>query len=470
MTKRKIIFVLFVCLSIAVFSLQTLSPAAEINNKVAESLNINWRSIEYEKTLYNPSQTSNKQGRPKAENLSISFDVGTLNSGLILRTCPDAVIEQITDSRGNNIESVPFSSRSSFMYVHIPRLDGYFVPAGKPATPELIPLHAIFDAGPSEQIRDQIGLKGHFYALTAESLEYVEMPFKPSNKWVRLTPYVEVRIRKAQKEASQYQFEIEQRPENVIDLSGVQIGDYLPSRLIVDRQIIVKTSSAGAGGWLSTGQIGGVGSGVGKAEKILYTIAVNPAHRTIPFETKRIPLSDIAEPAPEQINTSNQTGLKRLPEQVKPQFNKDIADCFEADWKSITYRKILYNPSISGKTRDRRGSETLSVLFEAEILDPRTIIGTCDIPVIQQITDGNGRDTNISKSQSRSNRMRYRTLEYRPKMAPPSWLLQSEMKARSALRLPLRARHMPKRTQVLEPIRIGIQLDPGFHRQVLKAH
>ena len=126
MKKRRIIFILVVCFSIAVFSVQAPTQAAEssqFNKKVAESLNIRWRSIEYEKKLYNPAQTSNKQGRPKAENLSISFDVDTLNSGLILSTCPNAVIEQITDSRGNNIESVHFSSGSSLMYIHIPSFE-----------------------------------------------------------------------------------------------------------------------------------------------------------------------------------------------------------------------------------------------------------------------------------------------------------------------------------------------------------
>ena len=76
MVKRRIIFVPVVCLSIAVFSVQALTQAAEIsqfNNKVVENLNIRWRSIEYEKTLYNPALTSNKQGQPQAEGLSVSF-------------------------------------------------------------------------------------------------------------------------------------------------------------------------------------------------------------------------------------------------------------------------------------------------------------------------------------------------------------------------------------------------------------
>ena len=489
MVKRRIIFVPVVCLSIAVFSVQALTQAAEIsqfNNTVVENLNINWRSIEYEKKLYNPAQTSSKQGRPKAENLSISFDVGTLNSGVILSTCPDAVIDQITDSRGSNIESGPLSSRSSFMYVHIPRFNGGFMPAERSGRPELSTLRVGLDAGLLERINGEIGLKGHFYALTAESLEYVELPFEVNDKWMLLTPDVEIRVRQARNEASMYQFDIEQRPENVPELVFMRIGDYLPSRLVVDRQIIVQTSAVGSGGGGGEGSIGGKGSGTGRAEKIRYTIAVNPTHQIIPFELEQIDLSVLNKPAPSQVRGSNQpksapiarqmqnitrrsarSSAQRLPEQVKPQFNKEVADCLEVNWNSITYSKTIYNPAVSGKSQDQVVSEKLSVRCEARILDPKLIIGTCDIPVIEQIIDGKGRETDISRAQPRSNRMYYSTLEYKPSLTPtlPSSLFYWEGRARLALGLPLRARHLPKHASVLQPVRMGIQLDPGLLRR-----
>jgi hypothetical protein len=252
----------------------------------------------------------------------------------------------------------------------------------------------------------------------------------------------------------------------------------------VDRQIIVQTSAVGSGGGGGEGSIGGKGSGTGRAEKIRYTIAVNPAHQTIPFEIKRISLSDIAEPAPAQMRGSNQTAPvrrqmqnitrgstrsrdQRMPEQVKPQFNKEVADCFEVNWSSITYRKTLYNPAVSGKSRDPRVLVELAVRCEARILDPKLIIGTCDIPVIEQIIDGKGRETDISRSQPRSNRMYYSTLEYKPSLTPtlPSMLIYWEGRARLALGLPLRARHLPKHASVLQPVRMGIQLDPGLLRR-----
>jgi hypothetical protein len=500
MTKRRTLFVLVTYFSITVFSFQALAQAADVNltatspdisgsplnKQIGENLNISWFSIEYEKTLYNSVLTPNKQGRPKAESLSLSFEIKTTDSGLILSVCPDAVIEQITDSQGNNIKFDPILSQSSLMYIHIPSVHGDFMTVERTGRPELPNLRARLEANLLEQINGEIGIKGYFYALTAESLEYVEMPFKPSDKWVRLTPDVEVRVRKAWYEASQYLYDIEQRPENVIDLSRVQIGDYLPSRLIVDRQFIGRTSAAGAGGGHSTGRIGGKGSGVGRAEKICYIIAVNPSHQIIPFEIKRIPLSEIAKPVPPRTSNSNllnpapvgrqmqnithrSTGSRaqKIPEQVKPQFNKEIADCFEVNWNYITYRKTLYNTSGYGKNHNQSLSEKLSVYCQARILDPKMIIGTCEIPVIEQITDGNGRDAYTSMAQSRSNRMYYNSLQYQPSLIPtsPSSLIYWEGRVRRALGLPLQRRHLPKRTSVLQPVHMKIDLDPGLLRQ-----
>src|SRR4030042_101271 len=155
MPKRRIIFSSVICLSITVFSVQTLSQTANadrtanypdiensrFNKKVAESLNVRWLSIEYEKTLYNPALTSNKQGQPKAESLSLSFDVEMPDSGLILSTCSDAVIEQITDSRGDNIDIEPLSSRSKFMYGPNRR----FMPAGQASGQERHTLRMVLE-------------------------------------------------------------------------------------------------------------------------------------------------------------------------------------------------------------------------------------------------------------------------------------------------------------------------------------
>lgn len=309
---------------------------------------------------------------------------------------------------------------------------------------------------------------GLFYAITAESLKYVELPFEPNDNWVRLTSDVEIRVRQVRNEASRYQFEIEQRSERVTDPAHVRIGDYLPSGFVVDRQIIIKTGSNGAGIRSAPGSIGGKGSGTGRAEKIRFTIAANPAHKKIPFEFEQIPLSVLTEPvlsrSPRSIRREF-APVKIMPEQAKAQFDEKVADYFKVHWNWVTYRKMLYNPSVSQKNPDRSLSERLYVNCEAEILDPKLVVGTCHEPVIEQITDGNGRQIDIGWEQTHPDRMSYRSLEYRIKNLPPSKLFQWEGKVRSTLGLPLSARHRSKRGLELQPVRLRIELDPQLIRQ-----
>jgi hypothetical protein len=468
MARRKIIFVSLIYLPIAVLSARAPAQVAEIarlNNKVAESFDIRWRSIEYEKALYNPALTSNKRGQPKAESLFLSFEFQMPGSGLILSTCPDAVIERITDRRGGNIEIRALPSRTTFMYT--PNLR---IMRGFSSGPERSTFKVELDAGLLERINEDIGIKGHFYALVAESFENLELPFEPNDNWVDITPDVEIRVSEARNEASWYRFEIEQRPEIVPDLMAVRVGDYLPGRFVVDRQIIVQTNAMSAGSGAS-GCIGGTGSGTGRAEKIRFTIAVNPTHQKIPFEFEKIPLSALAEPVPSQASSSNRiesTSVKRMTEQVKPQFDKKVADYFEVKWSSITYSNSLFNPALSAKSEYQRVSENLLVRCEAKILDPELIVGTSDIPVIEQITDGKGRDANISRAQPHSSRVFYHTLRYGMNLSPPSKLLQWEGRIRLALGLPLKVRHRPRQSLALQPVRLFIQLDPELLRQDIR--
>ena len=447
--------------------MQTPTQAAEIsrfNKKVAESLNINWRSIKYEKTLHNPPISYSNQGGVISKRLDLSFDIEMTDYGLILCMCEDAVIEQITDSLGTNFEIVPSSSQSRFTYMPIQR----FMQPGLAGEPKHRTLWVGIDAGLRERITGEIRIKGYLYAIAAESLKYVELPFEPNDNWVRLTSDVEIRVRQARNEASRYRFEIEQRPERVTDPAHVRIGDYLPSGFVVDRQIIVKTGSNGAGSRGASGRIGGKGSGTGRAEKIRFTIAANPAHKKIPFEFEQIPLSILTESVPPR----SPRWIRRefvpytiMPEQVKAQFDEKVADYFKVYWNGVTYSKTLYNPSVSQKSPDRSLSERLYVNCEAEIVDPRLVVGTCYESVIEQITDGNGREIDISRVQTPPDRMYYRNLRYQVGTLPPSSLTYWEGRARLALGLPLRARHMGKRTLLLQPVRMKIEVDPELIRQ-----
>lgn len=459
--------------------------------QVADRLNVRWCSIAYKKTLYNPAIPPENRGQKTRESLLLLCEIEIPEPGLVLSASPKAIVEKITDSQGRDVDVGMEPSRSTPMYMENPLsamrrtfLGTVRLPAGQRTKPEQNPLQVELDAGLRKRVRGEIGrLKGHFHALIAESLEFVEVPFKPNDNWVRLTPDVEIRVREARNEASMYQFNIEQRPENVHHLGGVRVGDYLPGRLVVARQCVVQRGAAGAGGGGGEGRIGGSGSGTGRAERIRYTIAVNPAHHTIPFELEHIPLSVFAGSTPSQARSSNRGArlpviqhlqnmarkekkneAQKMREQPKLKFNTKGAELFNVRWRSITYSKTLYNPAASAKGRDQRVSESLTVSCEAEILDPKLVVGTCDKPIIEQVTDSMGRDTDISRAQPRSDRMYYTTPRYRPSrtLTPPLPLAQLEGKARSALKLPLRARRPLQLRAELQPVRMGIKLEPGL--------
>ncbi|HCO96415.1 MAG TPA: hypothetical protein DIU00_21160, partial [Phycisphaerales bacterium] len=206
MPRRRIIFISVVLISLAVFAVRTQSqtdnpnqparPYAEdsqFGTKVADSLNVRWRSIEYRKTLYNPAVTmyNPAQGQPKADRLSVSCEVDIPKPELVLGTCNDSIIEQITDSQGKDIEIGNVPSRSMFIYRNRPRFRVSRAYVGLDGGPEPTRLRVELDGGLCKRVSGEFALKGHLYALLAESLEYVDLPFEPNDNWVSITPDVE---------------------------------------------------------------------------------------------------------------------------------------------------------------------------------------------------------------------------------------------------------------------------------------
>jgi hypothetical protein len=337
------------------------------------------------------------------------------------------------------------------------------------------------EGGLRERVGGKIGLlRGHYDALMAESIEYIDLPFRPDDEWIRLTDDVEIKVVEARNVPDVYHYDIEQRPESVLIADRVQVGELLPGRLVAGRQMIVRNSSGmSAGGSSGPSRISGRGDGIGRAEGIRYVIAVNPAHIRIPFEFRDIPMSAPAQTKPSRMCNSDM--MKRWSSMKHPPVSALTAmryetdkirnsaepvpmvkegQLFDVDWHSIDYILNLYNPAVS----KMQNTQSLSISCDAKILDPKRVIGTCDEPIIERITDGGGRDIDISLAQPRPDRMCYKTPEYRPSptLTPPSILVQLEGKIRSALKLPLQRRHLPSRKRELKPISLIIPLDPGL--------
>ncbi len=170
------------------------------------------------------------------------------------------------------------------------------------------------DVGMPEWVQEKISrIKAHFYVLMAESFEYVDVPFKPSSNWTRLTPEVEVRVAKAVTSGQQYSFDIEVRPQQDALKKCRTIEDDPPERLVVSRLLLKDEKNQGTGtrpnslGRPTRGRRGRVGrrkglpcsvggNGFGGSPvnapvtRIRYVIAVNPTQYKVPFELENIPL------------------------------------------------------------------------------------------------------------------------------------------------------------------------------------
>ena len=290
--------------------------------KAADKFKVSWSSITYDKkvSLRNPAASGERE-QQVSETLSLYFEVESLDPNLVLGICPEHVIEEVTDGEGANIEFFPVSTRSSNMkYEALHYRRRYARPPG-PAwwktairsvlrlppkakiqgrwVSELEPnrMQIKLDAGLSRQDGGEIGrVKGHFYALVAESVEYVEIPFKPSDEWVRLTPGMEIRLRDAQCTEKRFLFRTNRRPAGGASIRTMSVQDYFPERVVAARELIGedgKPISHPLGiqrlpAHLLEGTNGGGSDCLIKS--IRFVIAVNPTHYEIPFVLEHIPL------------------------------------------------------------------------------------------------------------------------------------------------------------------------------------
>lgn len=485
MKKRKKIFISVVCLSIAVFSVQALTQAAEISRfdkKIAENLDVRWSRVEYNKRIHNPAIPPQYRNALEPEILSFSFVIRMADPRLLLGITLDPTIEKIEDSRGVvvDINHKPPQPNRSYHHATIMNwLDT--IDLNHPERTRIPTRHYTprmeLDGSLRERLGDKIGLlKGYYEGLMAESFEYINVPFRPNKSWVRLTEEVEIRVVEARNVPDAYYYNIEQRPEDAISAERVILGEQLPHRLVVGRQMIGRNDFNFAAGGSGAG-IGGKGNGVGSAETIRYVIAVNPAHVIIPVELRDIPLSAPAHSTPPRYRDPKRLerlmSRKSVPSRIQ-MAKRYVADkarsqakqvpiaeeskFFDVDWYSIGYKLGIYNPEVS----KLKNCLNLWIGCKARILEPELVLGACTEPVIERITDGSGRDVNILLGDVRPDRMFYENPGYRfsTTLTPPSALVKLEGKARSAMQHPLQRRHFPRREMEREPVLITIRLDP----------
>jgi hypothetical protein len=322
----KILLCIFVLLS----GLTICSAGIEVNKKVNDLFEVNWESIRYNKSVsrYNLKVSTNEQDSRVSENLSLSCQVEIKDPNIVLGTCQQGVITEMTDSKGQNVDPGQNPPQLRHMsYDGLRYRERYTQPPQMPkwkaiirsllrVRPTTFQPELINELQPSRlnlQINIELlepsggeikDLKGYFYALTAESLEYVDVPFEPNNTWVQLTDDLTIQVREAQCTASAsrvgYNYDIEESWTSGRRLNRLTLEDNLPAKIVVDRQIIGedgKSIHRFRGFGSLPAHVGGGGSGshssssgVSPIEKFRFVIAVKPSHNQIPFELKKIPL------------------------------------------------------------------------------------------------------------------------------------------------------------------------------------
>jgi hypothetical protein len=318
-------FVVFAMITLSVGFSAAWAESKDVSKaekKIRDKFKMKWTRISYSKTvsLFNKDGSTDKQ-QDVSEGMSLSCEVDILDSNHVLGVSRGLVIVKMTDDKGGDIKIDSKKFESFQMSYEAPRYNRQFVPPKRPAKWKTVvrsalrlPPEKISKPQMVERVRPtrmqldlNIGLgdkstgeishvKGYFYALIAESYEYVDIPFKTSDKWVRLTPDVEVQIVDAWSKDSSYRLSTKGRPDRRHTMRQLSFESSLPKRLVMDRQLIGPDDKAVRHNrnpflpyWVG-GNSSGSGSNMDQITKIRYVIAVNPVHYEIPFVLKDIPL------------------------------------------------------------------------------------------------------------------------------------------------------------------------------------
>jgi hypothetical protein len=261
------------------------------------------------------------------ERIKILCEVDVLNPNMVLGISRGGIITQLEKDKGEVVDVVDkvLSGLAMIHYKYEPlsHRTQSVAPVVKPARwktairsvlklPPLKPeifLQRVYKLRPNRvRVDCDLGLlgpdserikrvKGYFHVLMPESLEYIDVPFKPSKKWVRLTPDLEIKVVEAQSTGSSYSYRIEKRRREGVSGIFFRAGCDLPNRLPAGRQLLGrdgKPIDPRSEPPRLPASVGGRGRGscvkAGPIKKIRFVIAVNPSHHKVPFELKDIPL------------------------------------------------------------------------------------------------------------------------------------------------------------------------------------
>ncbi len=472
------------------------------DGNAGDLMRVRWKSILMKKTLYNPAVSTKERSSNESETMTVTCDIEMPEYQLVLGVCSEPIITQVSDSRDNVLDVNQEKNARQYKYSFNPVAIMERIKGGDTRMPEGWPKHPKhgeqkldISSMLHEPIEGGIGrIKGYFNILVADSIEYIELPYEPGYEWIELTPDLQIKVAEAQNISGMYHYNIDvitntQKHYKMIGVPEASVGDTLPSRFVFSigtveppKPFAMYSGGFNAGGtqWrVKDGKGVMSGQGYGVVDKFRIAIANNPSHHEIPFEIERIPLpfEDQALSSARGSNKAKQLPVLRHLQDAgasnrddrswtMPAYSKSKADTkagkkFDLDWTSITYTKELENPELFRNSKRRIVSESLSLNYQAKILNPEAILGVCRKPVVEQVVDGAGNDVEIIRSRLRTNRMGYSSLSYEHETEMPSALSRWEGRTRLSLGLPLAERNKPRSIQGdLRPVSLTVRLDP----------
>jgi hypothetical protein len=301
------------------------------------------------------SNSSDDQRKQATEQLELYCKVKVLNPNLVtLGISSRGIITQFENEKGENVDVVyQIELTNRLNRYNAPRYRSGPVVPSKPVRPAILKRQQTNGSEPQwtdflEPVLMRLELdprlpgreskkinhiKGYFYVLMADSIEYIEVPFEPNETWVRLTPDVEIQVLEAESTESDYRYRVEtRRDEKAFEGSSLYPGYDLPKQLPLKQEFLNKQGKSIRNGhsmstdlYASVGEEGGgAGSNIGSIETIRFAIAVNPSHHKIPFELDNILLPEA--PVNTMILKPNLPVIKMGKKAHTPQYSPKLSN------------------------------------------------------------------------------------------------------------------------------------------------
>ncbi len=279
-----------------------------------------WDSVEVSSQVFSPSYAGVRDLYECARTLTVAGKIHGLDANdLVGMQVSDPDVLQVIDGEGNNVRWTPLPVRPIRQYQELKYV--WAVPQNPLATPGPVlqpyDVSVSFCVDPSQELPSSLSLfQWRAYAMYAEDVVEIDVPFEASDDWLEVAPGVQIRVTKATVECCGYTYWTEVRHAGgtvqAFDARlspAEQIADYLVMRTLLldaegnpirateddrvspaiwsERVESTLLGTARCGGWLNTFFVTQT-----EVASIRHVIVVHPYEVKVPFGLTDIPLPD----------------------------------------------------------------------------------------------------------------------------------------------------------------------------------